>query len=216
MPGARTVRPEDVQWLNERRGNTAIVIDLPGEQSVARGLQLTAQGFRPVPLFNTTWGSDTVVPVRDIIRGLRWGAEALPAKSLADDAPPAFLLDANRQTFIGPALPGKYDNRWLVFPQDFPSARTLREHGINAVVLWQKGRTASREDLAHVLLRWQEAGIAVLAHNEDGAHGPLPIIVTRPSQFRSLFHRLFALAGFKRNSAGGFGAVIPQPGSGYG
>lgn len=205
-----------VSWLGALGRSTAFVIDLVGAQSVARGLQLSQHGIRPVPLFNTTWGENIVVPVRDIIGGLRWGADVLAGRSLSDDAPPAFLLDADRQLYHGPALPGKYDNRWLVFPQDFPSAGKLREHGIAKIVVWQQKLAPVREDLAHVLLRWQQAGVSVHCFGEETGGAPEPIVVSRPSHFRGLFHRLFALAGLRRNSAGGFGAAIPQPSSGYG
>lgn len=220
-PGALMAPPgplpsDTAAWVAALGRSVAFVIDLPGELSVARSLQLSQHGIRPVPLFNTTWGDNLVVPVRDIIGGLRWGADVLAARPLADDAPPAFLLDADRQLYVGPALPGKYDNRWLTFPQDFPSAEKLREHGIATIVLWQRNALTVREDLAHVLLRWQQAGLAVRCFREEESHEPEPIMVSRPSHFRGVFQRLFALIGFKRNAAGGFGAVIPQPSSGYG
>lgn len=221
VPGASMAPPaplpsETIAWVEQLSRSVAFVIDLAGELSVTRGLQLSRHGFRPVPLFNTTWGEDAVVPVRDIIGGLRWGADMLADRALADDAPPAFLLDADRQLYAGPALPGKYDNRWLTFPQDFPSATKLRAHGITTIVVWQQNGLTLREDLAHVLLRWQEAGLAVRSFPELDGGTPEPIVVSRPSHFRSVLHRLFALMGFKRNAAGGFGAVIPEPSSGYG
>jgi hypothetical protein len=45
--------------------------------------------------------------------------------------------------------------------------------------------------------------------------------VDRPSAFRSLFYRALTLVGLRRNSAGGFGSIVPQPSqssgrSGYG
>ena len=43
----------------------------------------------------------------------------------ATHAPPAFLLDSDRMKAPAPD-PGRFDNRWLVFPQDFPSAAFLR------------------------------------------------------------------------------------------
>ena len=42
---------------------------------------------------------------------------------------------------------------------------------------------------------------------------PIPLSVPKPSRFRSIFYRIAVLAGLRRNSAGGFGAVIPFPAS---
>jgi hypothetical protein len=40
--------------------------------------------------------------------------------------------------------------------------------------------------------------------------------VQRPSSFRNLAYRAFALFGLKRNSAGGFGSIIPVVSAGGG
>ena len=56
-----------------------------------------------------------------------------------------------------PPGPGTFDNRWVVFPQDFPSAAFLRSRGVAEVLLIQAG-AQPQEDLAHVLLRWQQGG----------------------------------------------------------
>jgi hypothetical protein len=68
------------------------------------------------------------------------------------------------------------------------------------------------EDLAHVLLRYQEAGIAILSAATDG--GAEPITIAKPNNFGRFWYRALALAGLRRNSAGGFGAVIPARGPG--
>lgn len=203
-------------WIGKYAANTALIVDLAGGHSITRGLQMAGFGFRPVPLYNTSPGALAIVPLDEIIDGLVCGASVLESTSLPPTAPPAFLIDADRQRGDGPALPGRYDNRWLVFPQDFPSARKLTENGITQVILCQTNAVLPRQDLAHVLLRWQEAGIAILSFAESQADPPQPITVTRPSRFRSLIYRAMALAGFRRNSAGGFGGIVPEPSSGYG
>ena len=43
---------------------------------------------------------------------------------------------------------------------------------------------------------------------------PVPIQVSRPSQFRGLWYRFLAMLGFKRNPLGGFGGEIPVPSAG--
>ena len=44
------------------RRDTAIVVDLPGVQSLAAGFDLARDGYRPVPLYNTTSGRRQGVP----------------------------------------------------------------------------------------------------------------------------------------------------------
>ncbi len=57
--------------------------------------------------------------------------------------------------------PGKFDNRWFTFPQDFPSANLLRARGISAALVIQEKAGQPAEDLSHVLRRWQDAGIEI-------------------------------------------------------
>ncbi len=209
---------EEAPWLPVFDRHTAIVLDLPGEVVVTRGLQLARQGYRPVPLFNTTYESGAVVNVRPVLGGLNLGGEILSNLVLPPDAPPVFLLDSNRMPASGGGAPGSYDNRWLVLPQDFPSAAKLREHGLSIALLWQQERTQPAEDLAHVLRRWQEGGLSIYLESGTLATAPEPLTVSQPARYRSLFHRFFVLLGLRRNSAGGFGGRVPEPSqsSGFG
>ncbi len=205
-------------WLKPLHRRTAIVLDLPGEAAVAGGLQLTRRGYRPVPLFNTSSASNAVVSVTAIVAGLKAGEAILEKAALPADAPPAFLLDANRLPTTTRARPGMYDNRWVVLPQDFPSAAVLRRHHIDTVVLWQRANVAPANDLAHILRRWQEAGLTLLTKCGEPDQPPSPLNVPRPSLFRSVLHRLAVLSGLRRNFAGGFGSTVPEPSQrrGYG
>ncbi len=235
--------PEVMTWLSSARsGNTAIVVDLPGVQTVGRALQFATHGFRPVPLFNTTNGSKACVPVDDLVRRLADAAFTLTSlpKPLSPAAPPVFMLDANRNLSRAPA-PGDYDNRWVVFPQDFPSADFLKRNGITAVLLWHGKSTTPGGGLDHVLARWQDAGLALYEYTDTvdvmpasspagvsdvmmresglGAASqrlPVALRVTRPRAYRSLWQRWLVALGLRRSSAGGFGGVVPQPSSGHG
>lgn len=202
-------------------GRTAIVVDLPGEDSVKTGIALAQCGFRPVPLYNSAsgpnhiFGNRALVDVEPVKRLLFEAATVLSRQNLAPDAPPAFLLDSNRCGTSVP-VPGKFDNRSIVFPQDFPSANFLQSHGIQRVVLFQGTKNQPSSDLAHVLVRSQEAGIQILRRDSDSGSPIQPIKVMTPSRFRSIWYRALALIGLRRNSAGGFGSVVPQPSSGVG
>jgi len=99
----------------------------------------------------------------------------------------------------------RFDNRWKTFPQDYPSARFLLERGIRRVVLVQEYAGQPQEDLSHVLLRWQEAGIRLEVYGTK-ADGPLrELSVRQPSHFRALWQRALAVLGLRRGAWGGFG-----------
>jgi hypothetical protein len=70
-------------------------------------------------------------------------------------------------------------------------------------------------DLAHILCRYQEAGVKIqLACGDNEIKA---ITVSKPSQFKSLFYRFEAALGLSRNAVGGFGSLIPhlQDSDGY-
>jgi len=203
--------------------NTALVVDLPSADSVKAGLASMEVGYRPVPLFNgnrgplgVNIGTTSIVDNEPILAWLLTGASLLAQQDLPWDAPPAFLLDSRRQVQVT-ASPGRFDNRWMVFPQDFPSANFLRSKGISQAVLLQEDILRQpREDLAHVLRRWQEAGLSLFVTNLVRTDAPQPLSVGRPSRFRALWYVALAAMGLRRNSAGGFGSIVPQPSSGAG
>lgn len=211
-------RQMDVTWAPNANSGAAIILDVEEVLSVWLGLALAQRGYQPVPLFNGASGPAPIVEVRRIAGALRAAAADLSSLSLALNAPPVFLLDANRAGGGSVVSPGRFDNRWAVFPQDFPSANFLLAHGIRTVVLGQNTFGDPRPDLAHVLLRWQEAGIRMFGQDVSKQAISNPIRVSRPSYFRSLWYRALVIARLRRNSAGGFGAVVPQPSesSGYG
>jgi len=211
-------RGMNVNWSPGAASGSAIILDLPEDEAVRLGMALALRGFRPVPLYNGASGSAAVVNVNRIIGALHETAEELAKLPIPETAPPVFLLDANRSGGGAFVSPGRFDNRWAVFPQDFPSANFLLARGIRSVVLGQVTSGGPQRDLAHVLLRWQEAGIQILACDVQREAPPSPIRVTRPGNFRMLWYRAMVIAGLRRNSAGGFGAIIPEPSqsSGFG
>lgn len=195
----------NVEWADEP---AVVVVDLPGLASVAAGVALAAKGFRPVPLFNAAHGPAAMIDQEPLIAGLVSGADALPAASLPPSAPPAFLLDSRRFPPRN-VQPGKLDNRWMVFPQDLPSANLLLSRGLRrAVVLRQE---PLMDDLAHVLRRWQEDGLRIEEKIAAESLPPRPIDVPRPFRYRHMWYRALAILGLGRNDAGGFGMRAPSP-----
>lgn len=215
LPATANVEVAPLSFVIDQPRVTAVVVDLKRAESISMGLSLARNGFRPVPLFNCVPGPSAVLNLSPMLDMLANSAEVVRGLDLPPNAPPAFLLDSSRMLPDSQLLPGNFDNRYLIFPQDFPSAAFLKAQGIERVLLIKKTLdTEVREDLAHVLLRWQQAGLPIFAIGTDTPTETKQIDVPRPPRFRSLFHRVLALAGLRRNSAGGFGAVIPQPSSG--
>lgn len=199
-----------------RGHDMAAIVDVPGANAVLFGVALAGAGYRPVPLFNSGTGNSALVDMQSIADYLVYAAADLKALSLPADAPPAFLLNADRLDHTGDSVtPGRYDNRWCVVPQDMPSAEFMRDAGIARFVLVSD---RVREDIAHVLCRYQDAGIAIL-RADDLAATPVAVTVDKPPDYKSLFYRFQVFAGLRRNAAGGFGGVVPDPqssGSGFG
>lgn len=203
---------------------TAWIIDLEGDFAVLAGAVLAQRGIRPVPLFNGSpapRGKRAAIStsrMEDALANLADDMQRANERLIAPDAPPAFLLDSRRMR-ASPPPPEHYDNRWMTFPQDFPSAQALRDRRIDRVVVLQAGKHQPAEDLRHVLLRWQRDVIAIERLSLEGTSEPEPVTVRQPGQFRWAIYRALAIAGLRRSGAGGFGAVVPKPsegGSGFG
>jgi hypothetical protein len=198
---------------------TALLIDLPRAMAVDYGIAAARDHFWPVPIFNCATGPGAVLMVDSIMARLALGAAELKRLNIPADAPPAFLLDSKRMEPDRSLTPGNFDNRYVILPQDFPSAGYLRAHGISRMIWIPQpagpmiGARSPRDDLAHVLRRWQEGGVEIFGTSlETGRTERLE--VKKPAWFRSLFYRGMVLAGLRRSSAGGFGGIIPQPSSG--
>lgn len=209
------VRATDISWLPRADEGTAVILDLRVNDTLLVGARMAQQGFQPVILANTTPGPNPLVVTSAWYRAIRTGPALLQALRWDDKSPPVFLLDSDRTT--GASLPRRYDNRWMVFPQDLPSANALKARGIQRALLVEEKMTQPEEDLSHVLRRWQEGGIelSVVARIDPLVRHPLD--VKPPSRFRKMWQRAMTITGLRRNSAGGFGAVVPDPSqsSGY-
>lgn len=199
--------------------SAVVIVDLPGAEAVQAGLSLAERGVCPVPLFNGTSGPSPAIDVQPIAQALHAGAAALKLRTIAPGATPAFLLDSRRRGEGVTLKPGVYDNRWVTLPQDFPSGALLVSRGFRSAILLQRGSVTVPADLAHVLRRWQEHGIALRAIDVATGHVSDGVTVPRPSGFRLAWYATIALLGLRRSNVGGFGAAIPEQtssGGGFG
>jgi hypothetical protein len=217
----------DVSWAPPPGGDVALVLDLPGAEGVLAGVALAGRGYRPVPLYNAVplpSGESFINPINDkplaavnvrpILVALKEGSEKLGSLSLPSNAPPAFLLDANRRGGERKMERGEFDNRSLSFATDFPSANYLASHGIQRVLLIQKSAIDPQPDLAHSLRRWQDGGLRLERLRLDPYSKPESFEVPRPSWYGAVFQRLLARLRLRRASGGGFGDWISPSSAG--
>ncbi len=148
------------------------------------------------------------------LRGLNSGAGELARLKLPSDAPPAFLLDANRRGDGRKVGPGEFDNRSLSFTTDFPSAIFLASLGIRRAMLIQSDRIDPQPDLAHTLRRWQDGGLKLERLRLDPLSNPESFTVPRPPWYRAMFQRALCWLGLRRSIGGGFGRWVPESSAG--
>lgn len=191
-------------------GTTAIVLDLPGRQALLTGIALAERGYRPIPVLASVpgpAGKKAAVDVGPMQTQLTSAAPRLRELALPADAPPVFILDEGRRGSGHLVEPGHFDNRSIVFAQDFPSAKHLRAAGIGRVLVVASGRVY--DDVFHALCRWRDAGLVVEKQAPTGIE-VTPFDAMAPASYRALAQRAFALLGFKRSPVGGFGVLVPE------
>ncbi len=218
-------------WVTDgEREGLGYVVDIPGRDAMRFGILLASSGIRPVPTIDgspgagdfylsrdreastkPTWHPNVVVDMTELLKALCQGAVMLKDIALSPVAMPAFLLDADRRIGHRPPQPGMYDNRWQVFAQDFPSGKFLLEHGVRRMWLVQERKGQPQEDLAHVLLRWQESGILIESVGMKDGSMPEAIQIAKPSRFRRIWYRALAILRFRRSGTGGFGGFEGFP-----
>lgn len=212
---------DELAWPRLIPGHSALVLEMPGPLGVESGIALRDRGYWPVPLYNATPGFNAFVDVGPTVRALHDGAPRLRGR-FDPAALPCFLLDINRCPAGLRRSPGRYDNRSVVFPQDFPSAILMRSRGVEQVVVVSHGSSPSAggadlaTDLAHVLHGWERDGLRILRMTATSGKPPVQISVPKPKGFGLAWRRLITFAGFRRSAVGGFGSLIPEASTGGG
>lgn len=166
-----------IDFLDEKYADAAIIVDLPGAQSVVEGIALAKAGYRPIPIFNGTieqQGARATVDNQSVGAALEWGASELRHIEISDDALPAFLTDSNRMHRFKMEV-SLFDNSWDVYHQDIPSAEYFLNNGIHKIVII--GESLSK-DLKKILYGFQKKKIQILL--TKGYETPKKIILHRP------------------------------------
>lgn len=156
-----------VNYLDDSYEGAAIIVDLPGAESVMEGLGLARKGYRPIPIYNGTIeqkDSRATVDNQTVGAALVWGAAQLSQIEIKDDALPVFLLDKNRMNRFKMQI-SLFDNSWDIYHQDLPSAEYFIENNIKKIIII--GSSVSK-DLKKILYGFQKKKIQIyLAKNYD-------------------------------------------------
>lgn len=168
---------QTADYIGECDKNTAVIVDLPGDESVKEGLALAKAGFRPIPVFNGTieqQGARATVDNQSVGMALMHGARELAELEMDDEAAPAFLLDCNRLHRFKMDVT-VFDNSWDVYPQDLPSADYIVSNGIQRVIV--VGESVSK-DLKKILFEYQKKKITIFLTNRYNE--PKKVTIRKP------------------------------------
>lgn len=169
-----------IKYTNKANKNTAIIVDLPGYESVEEAIELAKIGYRPIPIYNGTNAQEGVFETSDntsVEIALIKGASELEKIKLSEDAPPVFLLDTNRMNRYKMNV-GVFDNSWDVYNQDMPTAKCLKENGIKRVIV--RADAKIQKDLKKILYKYQKEGIDILFADNDKK--PRRVLIRKPSK----------------------------------
>ena len=126
-----------VDFIDDSFHHAAVIVDLPGDESIELGLAMARLGYRPVPIYNGTIEQENAratVDNQTVGAALLWGSEILKEIEIKDEAYPVFLVDKNRlhRHKIDASV---FDNSWDVYPQDLPSADYFLKNGIHEIIV---------------------------------------------------------------------------------
>lgn len=182
----------DRNFIPEDLKDAAVIVDLPGMESIKEGLALAKAGYRPIPIYNGTMeqtGAKATVNNQSVAEGLVLGASILEEQRLdgteiKDDALPAFLTDSNRMNRFKRDI-SLFDNSWDVYHQDLPSADYFLKSGIRKILIIGEAASTNKlskdkisPDLKKILYPFQKKGITIYFMERYGT--PQKIIVRKP------------------------------------
>lgn len=153
-----------VEFLEYLCEDIAIIVDLPGEESVREGIALAKKGYRPIPVYNGTieqQGARATVDNQSVGMALLNATAELSNIVIDDEALPAFLLDRNRLQRFKMEV-SLFDNSWDIYPQDIPSPEYLLNNGVNKIIIVADNLA---KDLGKVLYDFQKKHIEIFLTN---------------------------------------------------
>lgn len=152
--------------LNE----TAIIVDLPGTQSIEVGIYLAQYGCRPIPIHNGTVeqkGARATTDNSSIASALVWGAKHLSSTFIKENPTPVFLTDTNRlqRQRIDCSI---FDNSWDVYHQDLPTEEYFLNNGITKILVISNNGVS--KDLKRIFAEYPKKKLSI--YWTDGYDAP--------------------------------------------
>jgi hypothetical protein len=217
-------------WQVPLLQGTALLADMPGAAGIEAGMSLAHSGYRPIPLYNACpYGFDageddailsgfetrqgvrasapSVIDVVPILRAMASQTSVLKSLPLPPSAPPAFLLDANRQNAAFSPTATCFDNRSIVRESDLPTAGFLKDNGIEQVILI-RANLHPQGDLRAILRSWQLAGVSIAAQAAHSQWNPVAFVVPRASLLKTCWNKIQTRFAYRANSSGAFGRFV--------
>jgi hypothetical protein len=217
-PPRTVIREVELPWAGYLQRDTAVILNLPACEAVQVAVSLAWNGYSPIPVFNATPPSrffraktwSAAIDVDEIIDTIHAATPILASLALPANSVPVFLLDSNRllgqfRNAMGDEI---FDNRWVAFPEDFPSAEFFIAHGIKRVLIVQSEGLPLQGDLAQILLKWQDAGLEILATTKFSVAKPEKMPLHPPSTSKVLLYRMMVNLGLRRAALGGLEWLI--------
>lgn len=210
--------------------SAAVVVDLPGEESVAWGAHLAKRGLQPLVCVNNWPHPKGLVPLERTLGALMyWAPTVLDAKARLRSIPsPVFILDNRRlqpRTVRDPHA--VFDNRYFHLASDLPEAVTLKSRGFVGVVYIRPSSMGypCEDDLVDAFVSLKTQGLNCWSFTVDGSGGRMAAWtpVNRTTAFshgasstyaspRSTHHRSYAHYVFWSRSRSTWGS--PSSGGG--
>ena len=149
-----------IECGDDIKENSAVIVDLPGADSVLWGLALAKFGLRPIPTYNGTMEQINARATTDnqtVSKMLELGANMLADMEMEKDARPAFLLDKNRLQRYK-LNENIFDNSYDIYPQDLPTADYFLDNGIKEIVVVCDSLS---KDLKKILKSYKKKNLSV-------------------------------------------------------
>lgn len=127
---------------------TAVFLDLTGEESVAWAAALVRAGKQPVLTINNWPHQKGVLRLERALGALLYYADEVAQARLHETVSPAFVLEGGRLQPRGhEAQSHLFDNRFFHTATDFPPAAALKSAGLNRILyVNHRGTTAGSEE----------------------------------------------------------------------
>lgn len=210
LSGAKQMKPLGQKWASE---SAWLILDLPGVASVPLAVRFVAGGYQPVCTFDHWPNPAGLLKPENILAQLLRHATLMEKlrPQITPAAPPVWICDRDR---LGrqPGRPREFDNRYYLDDSILPSPEILHEAGIHHIVcMVPTPNDLPSDDLRAYFRDLKQLGFGAVS--AAALSDPSLTLFEFPP---TAFDIKFDPGSYKRSAVGGFGQLIPEPGSSSG